>query len=255
MQTKQYLKVLNPNADREKMRNLYKRAVISIASTTILHASIFYTLNESKQPQIVTPKAVEIALFDMPKVEKREENKPKTEEKFIVKEKPIQKPKPLAKEKILPKPITKEESSEPKTAVEQKQPSQAQEKPSAEPIKIAKNDSASMIQEPKDEQKAISKVAPNEIENYLFRVREKIEENLRYPSLAKRLKLEGESIVAFEILDDGSVRESSLRIKNSSGHKSLDEKATETIIGVSPFEAPPKGKMAIILPVVFKLNR
>ncbi|MFA5455600.1 MAG: energy transducer TonB [Sulfurimonas sp.] len=243
------------------MRNLYKRAVISIASTTILHASIFYTLNEVKQPQIVTPKAVEIALFDMPKVEKKEESKPKAEEKSIVKEKPIQKPKPSVKEKIVPKPIqkpnpiTKEEPDEPKTTVEQMQPLQAQEKPSVEPMKIAKNDSASRIQEPKNEQKATSKVAPNEMESYLFRVREKIEKNLRYPSLAKRLKLEGESIVAFEILDDGSVRGSSLEIKNSSGHKSLDRQAIDTILSVSPFDTPPQNNMSIVLPVAFKLNR
>lgn len=236
------------------MNSFYNRIIISIASTTILHASIFYTLNEIEEPQVITPKTIEIALFDMPKIEEKEEIKPEKEPKPVVQQKLKEKPKKVVKQEVAKsKPIVKQEPidiEKPKEEIAQ----EAQVESQNEPLHVNKSNNEEVSQKATQEQKATSHVAPNILEEYLFRVREKIQENLRYPPLAKRLRLEGESVVGFEILDNGGVMESSCEIKKSSGHKTLDREAIETILSVLPFEAPPSGKISIIVPVAFNLK-
>lgn len=238
------------------MNSFYKRVVVSVASTTILHASIFYTLSEVKEPQVITPRTIEIALFDAPKTEKKEEIKPK--------ETPKELPKKVVKQEVAkPKPIVKQEPIVRQEKIAEIKPAaQPKEEAPTKPIIVAQSDSlhkskSTKVEAPQkasQEQKATSKIAPNVLEAYLFKVRAKIQENLRYPSLARRLKLEGESVVGFEILDNGGVVESSCEIKKSSGHKTLDREAIETILSVLPFEAPPSGKISIIVPVAFNLK-
>ncbi|TKI69325.1 energy transducer TonB [Sulfurimonas crateris] len=251
------------------MNTFWQRALVSIASTTILHASIFYSLSSVNQPQIVTQKAVEISLIDNAEIEKKEEPKPKKEPKPTIKPKPIEKEEPKIKPKptIKPKPIVKKEPKiEPKPVVKEipiiEQEPIVEKKPLIykEAPKIVQNEINTEIketlvsQETREKQEMKSKVSEDKLALYLSKVRAKIQENLRYPPLAKRLKIEGESVVGFEILPDGSVRESSIGIKNSSGHKSLDRQAISTILSVSPFDAPPQNNMSIVLPVAFKLN-
>jgi TonB family protein len=206
---------------------------------------------------------VEISLIDKVEIEKKEEVKPKKEPKPIIKPKPVIKEKPIIK----PKPIIKKEPKiEPKLFVKEKPIIKQEPIVEKEPLlykeapKIVKNEINTEVketlvaQEKREKQEMKSKKSEDELALYLSKIRIKIQENLRYPPLAKRLKLEGESIVAFEILDDGSVRESSIRIKNSSGHKSLDRQAIDTILSVSPFDAPPQNNMSIVLPVAFNLK-
>lgn len=242
------------------MNSFYKRVVVSVASTTILHASIFYTLSEVKEPQVITPRTIEIALFDAPKMEKKEEIKPKETPKELPKKvvkQEVAKPKPIARQELVAK---QEKVAEIKAAVQPKE--EAPQEAPTKPIVVAQNDSlhinkSTKVETPQkesQEQKATSKIAPNVLEAYLFKVRAKIQENLQYPSLARRLKLEGESVVGFEILDNGGVVESSCEVKRSSGHKTLDREAIETILSVLPFEAPPSGKISIIVPVAFNLK-
>lgn len=237
------------------INDFYTRAIISIAFTSLLHASIFYALADTRESQIITPRTIEIALVDMPKAEKKEEIKAKEElkEEAKPKEKPKQavqpKPKPIEKQKPLTE--TKPEAQPSKEIAEEA---------ATEYLKVTQNESAMQQNENKisqkrvEAQKAVSKTDPTLLERYLFKVREKIQENLRYPPLAKRLRLDGESIVEFKILDDGGVDESSCEIKKSSGHKTLDRQAIETILSVLPFEAPPDGSISIVVPVAFNLR-
>jgi len=67
--------------------------------------------------------------------------------------------------------------------------------------------------------------------------------------------MEGESVVEFEILSDGSEREPSVKLKKSSGRKILDKQAIETILEIASSDPPPKSDMKIIFPVEFKLKR
>lgn len=250
------------------MNSFYNRVLISVASTTILHASIFYTLNEIEEPQVVKAKTIEIALFDAPKIEEKKEIKPKEEPKPEPQKKPKKPPKKVVKQEVVqpkPKPIVKQE---PKPVVKEQKVVEAKPleetiieaplKPfmvaQDEPLHVRKTDHEEPSQKATQEQKEVSKVAPNILEEYLYKVRQMIQKNLRYPPLAKRLRLEGESLVGFEILGNGGVVESSCEVKRSSGHKTLDREAIETILSVLPFDAPPSGKISIIVPIAFNLK-
>ncbi len=218
------------------MNTFGRRTLISTVATTIVHASLFYSLNSVQQPIIVTQKVIKIALLNKEEIAKKEETKPKP----IVKAKP----KPIVKAK--PKPIVKAKP----TVI-----------PYTEPKKIVQNEINTKLkerllaQEARKKQEAKSKKIQNELTLYLSKVRAKIQKNLRYPALAKRLKLEGESVVAFKILPDGHVDSSSIKTENSSGYKSLDRQAIETILSVSPFDIPPQSNISIVLPVAFALDK
>jgi TonB family protein len=217
----------------------YKRVLVAVFSTGFLHASLFYTLNEVKQPQIAPNKTIEIEIMQELKQEKKvQKPKPviKPKPKPIVKPKPapVVKPKPAeVKEDLIEEVLPKEELIEPETPQEPKT--------SLEETTI------------NDDAKA-SKVNADILERYLYEVRVKIQKNLRYPPLAKRLKIQGESVVAFNILKDGRVEESTITTYKSSKNSSLDAQAIRTILQVSPFGAPPSGQISIIVPVAFNLK-
>lgn len=244
----------------------YKRVLIAILSTTLLHASLFYTLNEVKQPKVIKNKTINIELMQEPKEEikevtkekKQEKVKPVTKTKSVVKPKPIIKPKPIAKAVVKPepKPIIKPEpivKTQPQ-AIEKKE---VIEKIVDAPKEVVTKTTKSPItsQESKvDADTKSSTLSANELEIYLYKIRVKIQQNLKYPPLARRLKIQGESVVAFNILSDGSVESSTISTHKSSGNNSLDTQAINTILQLSPFLAPPKGKISIIVPVAFNLK-
>jgi len=89
---------------------------------------------------------------------------------------------------------------------------------------------------------------------YLAKVRKKIQGSLRYPSLAKKMGMEGEAIVAFFIHANGMVDASSIKIAKSSGKTVLDRNAIDAVIEALPFDLPPYKDMEIKVPVVFKLT-
>lgn len=236
----------------------YKRVLVATLSTTLLHASLFYTLSEVKQPKIVQNKTIEIELMQAPKEEKKEVAKVKVVEK----PKPIvepEKPKPTLK----PKPIVKQT---PKPTVEPKvvpKPIEVKKELSEEVIKKEVIDEKIVEQKKAQNTDNMAKAQDNQttssanadiLEMYLYSVRVKIQNNLRYPPLARRLKIQGESVISFNILSDGSVEASTIKTHKSSGNSSLDNRAMDTILQVSPFDAPPEGKISIIVPVAFNLK-
>lgn len=89
---------------------------------------------------------------------------------------------------------------------------------------------------------------------YLTKVRHKIQESLRYPSMAKKMGLEGEAVVQFLIHTNGMVDTSSIKIAKSSGKAVLDRNAIDAVIEALPFEFPPREEIEIKVPVVFKLT-
>lgn len=250
------------------MHSSYKRVVISVAFTTLLHASLFYTLSGIEQPKIAPNKSIEITLFQALEQEnkaatetieeKSEEPTPKTKPKPVVepehepvvkpKSKPVVKPKPVVKAEL--KPVVKPKS---KPIV----------KPKSKPIKVSKKKTIKRKQTKTSSKKReitankdtrASNTNANILEAYLYKVRVKIQRNLRYPALARRLKIQGMSVVAFNILSNGSVEKSSIKTQKSSGNSSLDAQARNTVLQVSPFGVPPKGKISIIVPVAFNLK-
>lgn len=89
---------------------------------------------------------------------------------------------------------------------------------------------------------------------YLAKVRHKVQESLRYPSMAKKMGLEGEAVVRFLIHTNGTVDASSVMIAKSSGKAILDRNAINAVLDALPFELPPKEELEIVIPVVFKIQ-
>lgn len=237
------------------MISFSKRVLISIASTTLLHASIFYSLHETNPKKEDSKKFVEIALLDSVKVEKQEQSKAVVKKE----QKPPQKQKKEPKQQTIkskPQPIIKAETTSAQQNIVVAKNESVEQKPTQEQRTGNTNSKESEEATASHQKREClpSKVNPSELEIYLSKIRAKIQANLKYPALAKRLKLVGESIVKFEILEDGGIKESSLQIKHSSGHKSFDEQAIEAVLSVTPFEKAPMKNMSITVPIVFELN-
>ena len=89
---------------------------------------------------------------------------------------------------------------------------------------------------------------------YLALVRRKIQAHLSYPTLAKKMHAQGESVVAFRIDENGLVKKDSLQITKSSGKIILDKSAMDAVLEAEPFLKPPILNMEIKVPVAFKLT-
>ncbi len=99
-------------------------------------------------------------------------------------------------------------------------------------------------------------ISNKEIQDYLYYVRDRLQENLAYPLMAKRLEIEGTVIVRFVIDKKGNVDEKSIKIVKSSGSNILDKQAIITVKNSIPFKPPPTKKNIIIeIPVVFEIIR
>jgi len=255
----------------------YKRAIIATFFTTFLHGSIFYSLYSIEPQKEEKPvKYVEIAMMEninnkeQPKSIETKKEEPKEVEKIEekikeeVQEEPIKeeiKEKiPEKKEEVIPvkkkKVVVKKEVKPVVRKEEKKIVAKQEEKPVTTTSNISENSEQNIASNTTTNQQAIPKqVSASELELYLSKIRKKIQINLKYPVIAKKMQLEGEVLIEFEILRSGEVNKSTLQIKRTSGHKSLDKKAMETVAMVSPFDIPPQGNSLLIaVPIVFKIN-
>jgi periplasmic protein TonB len=82
-------------------------------------------------------------------------------------------------------------------------------------------------------------------------IRDAIQHAIAYPATARRNGWEGEVVVAFQILSDGSVRD--VRVVQGSGHAALDRGAIEAVRNASPFHRSPV-EAEVITPVVYRLT-
>lgn len=87
----------------------------------------------------------------------------------------------------------------------------------------------------------------------LGRIRAMIENSLTYPSIARKLRLEGTVVVSFILKTDGLVEKA--EILTSSGSNVLDSKAIQTVMALSG-DYPSLSKTAYLkIPVSFSLNK
>ena len=217
---------------------------IASFGTFFLHATIAYALlmeNMTIQKPAVNELVVTNVVFiDAPKpAPKVEEPLPEVEEK---------KPEPLLKQelpksvkKVLKKPTPIKETVVEKSPIHEPMP----EKTLAQstPAKVQKSAPTPAAQQ-----------SENTLSLYLAKVRQKIQESLRYPSMAKKMGLEGEAVVQFLIRSNGMVEASSIKITKSSGKSILDRNAMAAVLDAIPFELPPQEDLQIVIPVVFKLK-
>jgi periplasmic protein TonB len=87
----------------------------------------------------------------------------------------------------------------------------------------------------------------------LGHIRAMIENAITYPSIARKLRLEGVVLVTFVLKPDGTV--DTAQIKNTSGSRLLDDKAIQTILSLSG-DYPPLGKtVELSIPIAFNLHK
>jgi periplasmic protein TonB len=89
------------------------------------------------------------------------------------------------------------------------------------------------------------------LKKHFLYIRDIIQKNIIYPTLARKMGWQGKVTISFLILPDGGVSE--IRIAKSSGKDILDRNAVETVKRVSPFPPPPV-KAEITVPVVYALQ-
>ncbi len=82
-------------------------------------------------------------------------------------------------------------------------------------------------------------------------IRDAIQGAIAYPATARRMGWEGNVVVAFQLLSDGSVRD--VRVVQGSGHAALDRGAIDAVRNASPFPRSPV-EAEVITPVVYRLT-
>ena len=87
----------------------------------------------------------------------------------------------------------------------------------------------------------------------LGHIRAMIENAITYPSIARKLRLEGVVLVTFILKSDGTVE--TAEVKSSSGSRVLDTKAIQTILSLSG-DYPALGKtFELSIPIAFNLRK
>lgn len=90
---------------------------------------------------------------------------------------------------------------------------------------------------------------------YLVRLRQRIQEALSYPAMARRRGLTGTVQLEIDLLPSGKV--ASVFVRSSSAHDVLDEAALETVRRITPDPFPPglpSRPLRVRLPIVFELR-
>ncbi len=151
-------------------------------------------------------------------------------------EKPLERVNKVSTKKTNPQPI--KTKSKPLTSIKGKNSIfQAGEKKQSKPLK------------------ATPKKITEDAKKYLWYVRDRLQENLIYPLVAKKLEIEGTVVVRFIIDKNGNLVPNSIKVVESSGSKILDRQAINTVKASAPFKPPPQGKITIEIPVVFQIIR
>jgi len=87
----------------------------------------------------------------------------------------------------------------------------------------------------------------------LGQIRAMIENAIRYPAIARKLRLEGVAMIFFVLKPDGTVQ--TARVQSTSGSEILDKKAVQTILSLSG-QYPALGKtFELSIPIAFSLKK
>jgi protein TonB len=226
-----------------------QRVSIAIFATLLLHTSLAYAIYEIESKVIVKEVfSSDMHLVSLDEVKKEDPSVLQVKQE----EKQQEKPEPQISKKIKQKAVPHKMNE---TVSEKKNSTSLVLKTQTNPSLGIKQSVEEYRENSTYSIKKTQEEPYEQIENYLSKIRVKIQSNLKYTHLARKLKLEGESIIEFVILNNGYIDELSIAIKQSSGHESLDKQAIKTLLSLLPFEIPPKDNMTIILPVVFQLNK
>lgn len=221
---------------------------IGVISSALIHIALLYALFAKtvyQQPILQKTDIIHIDLLDAPSplspiLAPLETMVPPVQKNPVaIKSKTVSKPKEVYNQK--PDTIQKSITSNEVPSIDTSKISQTM-------VSNASEQSTTSVQESK------SSSPSDTLAYYLLSVRKKIQSHLIYPSMARKMNLEGEIMVQFAINTDGEVDKTSLKIFKSSGTKILDKYALEAVLDASPFEKPPHEEMNIHVPVIFKVK-
>jgi len=223
-----------------KKRNKTKTIAFFISifiHTSLIAASVMF-LREPEKPQNKTEKRIVVSLSEYvkPQVKKAD---PKIQ-KEVLKEKPkkiVKKKEFLEKVKPLKKQLIEKEEKEIKKTVEN-----VLEKKVLQSKKITKLET--LPKEPKKETIEAS---------FLDEIRLLIQSSLRYPSMARRLKIQGVVLVSFKLDKNAKVVIAS--VKKSSGSSLLDSRALDTVKDLSGRYPTLSKTVELKIPIAFSLNK
>lgn len=170
-------------------------------------------------------------------------------------------PEPLV-EKVVEKPVHKPKPIEKKVHKEKQKPKK-QNKPVEEVVQEVVEEPTLTVENTKNTEvtkevaPSLSKAQINSIENeYLSKVRAKVERHKIYPKIAKRLKQTGKVEINFDILKDGKV--TNVKIAKKSKFEKLDEASIEILTKIGFFEAIPNETNRTIwnitIPIDYQIN-
>lgn len=228
------------------MRRYFSSFLIASLVYSFFGFTIFYFYKNSKV-EIEEKKSIQ--KISLNHIELKEEPK-KEDVKELVEEKIIQKP--IEEKKVVEKPTEKKIEKKKEQVVKKETPKKQEEKTAQKEVvekvleKVVQNHPISEIVENKVIQKDIQK---EYIDNNLALIRTLINENIKYPSKARKLSIEGIVVVKFKISENGSVED----IVVLEGHRFLQNATIEAIEEASKKFPKTNKSIEIQIPIVYKL--
>ena len=101
-------------------------------------------------------------------------------------------------------------------------------------------------------QPSVHKVQQRYLKEHFTYISDLITQQLVYPPMARKMNWSGKVVVAFTIVENGSVE--AIRITETSGYSILDKSAMDTVRKVAPFPMPPV-RAEIVVPINFIMKR
>ena len=229
------------------MNRYFSSFFIAFFFYTILLFCIFYfilnneiIIKKTEEPKLISLNHIELVPEIKQEVVKIEEQK-KEIEKIV--EKTVEIPKPIIQKKI--------EKLKEEKVIEKKSVEKQEFKPIKEVEKLVDN---TVVEKTKTEEKQVE-VKPiiddkkDYLDKHLAQIRELINKNVKYPSKAKKLSIEGIVIVKFKILEDGTVQ----NIEIIQGDKFLQTSTIEAIEEASKNFPKTNQNIEIQVPIEYKL--
>ncbi|MFT7879982.1 MAG: energy transducer TonB [Sulfurimonas sp.] len=254
----------------DRFKNSLPLLLSLLIHTTLLAATLYVSTDDKKQ-QLEQKLTISLSSYTVveehdPVKKKEVESKEETEKKVIEKKPPVKETvkKEVVKKKevVTPKPQIKKEEA-PKQKVEKN-------KPIKKPAKVSKPKMSKKTKKQKTKKKiasmhsknkslAVDKHAPPKPHSssidpsILGKIRAMIQRSLIYPSMAKRLRLEGVVYITFVLTANGYVKKAQIVQKSGSGL--LDRRALETVKDLSGEYPRLSREMQLKIPIVFSLRK
>ncbi|MDY0120796.1 MAG: TonB family protein [Sulfurimonas sp.] len=241
---------------KERLRNATP-FLLSVGIHSTLVAATLLMAQENETPKIQESRmALSLSSYVVAKQEPIPQPVKKSVPKKEVKKQETKVKKEIKKEVVQKKQTTPQQTVQKKEIVPPAEAFAPQKSNEVAPVEEIQEISRAPKQE-KTVTKAVQQATPKQNSpqidpTTLGQIRFMIQNSLIYPSMARRLKIEGVVYVAFTLTRDGRVKSAS--IEQKSGSTSLDSKALETVLGLSgEYPKLPK-EMQLKIPIAFSLK-